>query len=75
MTPETILMWSAAIILAALALTAATFALWWASTVGHGALNRWRIRGLTRDQIAECRALAARFRTQNMTSTGTEETQ
>lgn len=68
MSPEPVLMWSDAIILAALALAATTLALWFAAQAVQGYLTRYRVRGLTREQIAECRKLAARYRYENGTA-------
>jgi hypothetical protein len=70
MSPEFVLMWSAAIILAAVALAAAALAFWFAVSTVHGCLMRYRVHGLTRDQIHDCVQLAARYRRENLTSGG-----
>lgn len=64
-TPETVLMWSAAVILAAV-----VAAFWFTAAAVHGYLLRYRVRGLTRAQIGQCRNLAAKFRMENGTSNG-----
>lgn len=63
-------MWSAAVILAAVAVAAVALAGFVVVAVVHGYLNRYRVRGLTRAQIGECRELAARFRRENGTVNG-----
>lgn len=70
MSYEVILMWSAAVILAALAVATATAALWFAAAAVHGYRMRYRVRGLTRAQIGACRDLAHEFRRQNGTTNG-----
>lgn len=69
-TPETVLMWSAAVILAAVALVAVVAALWFTAAAVHGYRMRFLVRGLTRAQIGQCRNLAAKFRRENGTSSG-----
>ncbi|MBB4935671.1 hypothetical protein F4561_006580 [Lipingzhangella halophila] len=68
MSAETVLMWTAAIILAAVALAACAFAVWAVIVVVHGYNMRYRVRGLTRDQIGDCIRLAARYRYENGTA-------
>lgn len=69
-TPETVLMWSAAVILAAVALAATAAALWFIANIVHAYRMQFLVRGLTRAQIRDCRDLAAQFRRQNGTSNG-----
>ncbi|WP_160051221.1 hypothetical protein [Nocardiopsis sp. FR26] len=68
--PELVLMWSAAVILVAVAVAALAGAAFMVAATVHGYLNRYRVRGLTREQIGECRNLAAQFRRQNGTANG-----
>lgn len=70
--PELILMWSAATILAAIALTVATFAVHVAMVAVQEYLNRYRIRGLTRAQIRNVRRFAADLRRANEAITDEE---
>lgn len=68
--PEAVLMWSAAVILAAVALAAAVAVMRFTASIFHVYLMRYRVRGLTRAQIAACRNLAADFRRFNRTNNG-----
>jgi hypothetical protein len=70
MSPESVLMWAAAVIAAAVALAAAALAFAYAVSTVHGCLMRYRVHGLTRDQIHDCVQLAARYRRENRTSGG-----
>lgn len=70
MAYDTVLMWSAAIILAGVAVAVAVLAFWFTAAAVHGYLRRYRIRGLTREQIGECRNLAAQYRRENGTTNG-----
>lgn len=67
MTLQIALMWTAAI---TLALVAATNAVYCVAVAIQEYLNWYRVRGLTRAQIGECRALAAQYRRENGASNG-----
>ncbi len=70
MSYETVLMWAAAIILAAVAIAALAGAAFMVAATTHGYVRRYRIHGLTRAQIGECRKLASQYRRENGTSNG-----
>ncbi|WP_435108131.1 hypothetical protein [Nocardiopsis synnemataformans] len=60
--PELVLMWSAAIILAAVALAAVGVGIAFFGAMLHQAVNRWRIKGLTAAEVRYVRRVAARLR-------------
>jgi hypothetical protein len=64
-TAETVLMWSAAVILASLALAVAAVATFAIGVMVREYINRYRIRGLTGAQIRYARRLLRRFRDRN----------
>lgn len=66
MTPEAVLMWSAAVILAAVALAAVTASVWYAAVTVHEWRRRYRIRGLTGAQVRYIKRVSARFQARNV---------
>lgn len=66
MTPETVLMWSAAAILAALALVALNVAVYLAAVTVRDYVDRYRIRGLSSGQLRQVRQYANELRQENI---------